>query len=186
MKYFKFASFAALSLSSTEALRLSKSFEEAEAKLMQLEKTGPPKLDNVMQSVSSLQRAVHFHQKEEKLLGEIGTDLKAFWHEADQSKQFVSMEEKTEGKGKQKAQGKVVAKTEVKGKTEETQKATAPPDIPQMPDFGFLEQGQPSFVQLSSAADAENDSQLDEQMDLDMTESADRPPQAYQVTAVEV
>lgn len=117
MKQFKFASFAALSLTTTQAIKISKEFEQAEAKLMELQKEGRPPIDDVMQSVESLENAVKFHKKEESLLNEIGQDIKAFWREADQSKKYVSMDESAEDKSTE--------------KTQEKAKAAAAPQVPQ-------------------------------------------------------
>ena len=118
MKSFRFASFAALSLSSAEAHKLSKSFEDAQTRLTELEAQGFNRnMNGVMESVQSLQRAVKFHQKEERLLTEIGADLKSFWHEADQSQQFVVVSDQDKNEGKTQSGAKGAAKTDAKTAT---------------------------------------------------------------------
>lgn len=125
MNQLKLASLAVLSVQTVHSLKVSKAFDDAEAKLIQLQQSrGPPlKLDNVMQSVHSLERAVKFHQDEEKYLNEIGSDLKKFWHQADESKKFVTLGDAVDTKVKQptKEKANVQVKAKAPAKIEQAQ-----------------------------------------------------------------
>ena len=79
----KFASFAALSLSYTDALKLSGDFELAQQKLTELEKQGKPDISEVLQSINSISQAYVHHNNEAKLLEGISNQLTSFWQEVD-------------------------------------------------------------------------------------------------------
>lgn len=106
-----------------------------------------------------MSRAVKFHQKEEKLLNEIGTDLKAFWDEADQSKHYVVLGDQDQEAAKSQTDSKDAAKAKTKAETKDkatdatqskTQKdATAPKTD------SFIELDDSKFLQISSDNDAE-------------------------------
>ena len=79
---FTFASFAALSLTATQAMSLSKQFNPAHAAPQhdQLAQRAPQSYTNIMQSVKSLEKAYEYHKNEEKLLNQIDSELKQYWN----------------------------------------------------------------------------------------------------------
>jgi hypothetical protein len=100
---FTFASLAALSLTATQAARLSKEFTPVHAAPQQLAQKPPQSYNNIMQSVKSLEKAYEYHQNEEKLLNEINGELKDYWNQAAKSNQYVENDQKQEAKVGQKA-----------------------------------------------------------------------------------
>ena len=84
---FTFASFAALSLTATQAAKLSKGF--AAPKDDSLIQKPPMSYSNIMESVKSLEKAYEYHKNEEKLLNEINSELHEYWNQADKSHKFV-------------------------------------------------------------------------------------------------
>ena len=82
---FTFASFAALSLTASQAAKLSNQFNPAHAapQQQQLAQKAPQSYTNIMQSVKSLEKAYEYHKNEEKLLNEINSELKEYWNQAD-------------------------------------------------------------------------------------------------------
>jgi len=74
---FKFASFAALSLSAVEAARLQQKLTSEH--LVKNEKA-PQSYTNIMESVKSLEKAFEYHKNEEKLLNDINNELKDYWN----------------------------------------------------------------------------------------------------------
>ena len=95
---FTFASFAALSLSATQAAQLRKDLgaplvPHAEPKLAAI----PPAQKELMSSttnsaIMSLQRAFDNTQKEEKLLNEINSEIKQYWKMTSESEKFVQID----------------------------------------------------------------------------------------------
>ena len=75
-----FVSFAALSLSATQATRLMKHLNPTtvDQQLPQTQ-TKPMSYSNIMDSVKSLEKAYEYHKNEEKLLNEINSELKEYW-----------------------------------------------------------------------------------------------------------
>ena len=84
-----FASFAALSLSATQATKLMKHLTPTpvDQQLPQTQK--PMSYSNIMDSVKSLEKAYEYHKNEEKLLNEINSELKEYWSQADISHKYV-------------------------------------------------------------------------------------------------
>lgn len=87
----KFASFAALSLTATQAAKLNKEMAPASSHLVQLDSSSaqdsgskPQSYTNIMESVKSLEKAFEYHRAEEKLLGDINKELKDYWNLQEQ------------------------------------------------------------------------------------------------------
>lgn len=74
---FSFASFAALSLTASQAAKLHKQLTP-DQHLAQTEK--PQSYTNIMESVKSLEKAFEYHKNEGKLLNEINNELKGYWN----------------------------------------------------------------------------------------------------------
>lgn len=80
---FTFASFAALSLSASQAAKLHKQVAP-DQHLLQNER--PQSYSNIMESVKSLEKAFEYHKNEEKLLNDINGELKDYWNLQEQTR----------------------------------------------------------------------------------------------------
>ena len=109
----KFVSFAALSLTYAEAVKISRDFDSAQQKLADLQAKGPPDLRNVMQSLNSLEKAYSHHESEKSLLNSINKELNQFWDEVDDTKRYVKIDEKSAAKEKTKEAEKSEEKEEI-------------------------------------------------------------------------
>lgn len=91
----KFASFAALALTATQAakMKVRQSPQPATQQLAQAQKP-PMSYSNIMESVKSLEKAYEFHKNEEKLLNEINTELRQYWDEATVEKKLIQDDSK--------------------------------------------------------------------------------------------
>lgn len=91
----KFASFAALALTATQAakMKVKQSPQPATQQLAQAQKP-PMSYSNIMESVKSLEKAYEFHKNEEKLLNEINTELRQYWDEATVEKKLIQDDSK--------------------------------------------------------------------------------------------
>jgi hypothetical protein len=81
-----FASFAALTMTATEAAQLHKNTNKhsspvATTELSQAEHS-PLTYANIMENVKSLEKAYEYHKTEEKLLNEINAELQGYMHQA--------------------------------------------------------------------------------------------------------
>ena len=84
---FTFVSFAALSLSASQAARLQKQVTSEH-----LVQEKPQSYSNIMESVKSLEKAFEYHKNEEKLLNEINNELKEYQTIQEQARSDTSDE----------------------------------------------------------------------------------------------
>jgi len=119
----KFASFAALSLSFTQAAKLHKSLTPDQHMVQEK----PQSYSNIMESVKSLEKAFEYHKNEEKLLNDINSELKEYWNLQEQTRKQPSEEasELVATKQKASAKSKDKAQSEHKEKEKEQDKSAS-------------------------------------------------------------